>query len=177
MLRASAILFGIVSVSACQKKQATTIPTGPVDPAPAASATTTTPPVRPASEQLGVSDELARQCQLQLGDVERAPKFGLDELELLPQDRDLLAKVATCLTTGPLEGRRLQLVGRADPRGTDEYNLGLGERRARTVASYLERLGVRPAQLATMTRGELDAGGRDEASWQRDRRVDLVLAN
>lgn len=173
MLRALALCTVLCASIACQKKPVTTIPTGAVDPAPAASATAT--PARPASEQLGVSEDLARQCQLQLGDVERAPKFGLDEFELLPEDRDVLTKVAACITTGPLQGRRLQLVGRADPRGTDEYNLGLGERRARTVGSYLERLGVRSTQLATMTRGELDARGRDDASWQRDRRVDLVL--
>lgn len=175
MRRALTFVIALGATVACSKKQATTIPTGPVDPASGATATTTPAVTRPASEQLGVSDDLARQCRLHLDSVEQAPKFGLDAFELLPQDREVLTKVAACVTSGPLAGRRLQLVGRADPRGTDEYNLGLGERRARTVGSYLERLGVQRAQLATATRGELDARGQDEPGWQRDRRVDLVL--
>ena len=75
-----------------------------------------------------------------------------DEEELLPTDRDVLQQVATCLTTGPLHGKAVQLVGRSDPRGTDEYNLGLGSRRARAVSDYLARLGVPSTQLATKTK-------------------------
>ena len=71
----------------------------------------------------------------------------------------------------------MQLVGHTDPRGTDEYNLGLGTRRAESVRTYLQRLGVPATRLGPTTRGELDASGSDEAGWQRDRRVDLQLAN
>jgi len=108
-------------------------------------------------------------------DDHQAPRFGFDEFELLPEDRAVLQQIADCLSHGPLKERALQLVGRADPRGTDEYNLGLGAKRAHTVATYLEALGVRRAQLAETTRGELDAIGTDERGWQADRRVDLDL--
>jgi peptidoglycan-associated lipoprotein len=140
---------------------------------PAAAQTT---PV-PASPNVGVSDELAKLCSLRFANTENAPKFGYNETELLPADRDILQQVADCLTKGPLKGRNVQLVGRADPRGTDEYNLGLGERRAATVRTYLQRLGVAGSRLSPTTRGELDASGADESGWQRDRRVDLQLIN
>ena len=115
-------------------------------------------------------------CKLNAPDEQQAaPKFSYDEFSLLPDDRGVLNKIATCVTTGPLKGRNLQLTGRADPRGTEEYNLSLGTRRAEVVSSYLQRLGVRPLQLASSTRGALDASGRDEKTWQTDRRVDLEL--
>ena len=129
----------------------------------------------PASPHLAVSDDLGRQCSLHLGDIAGAPKFAFDEFALLPEDRSILQQVATCLTNGPLKGRKLQLVGRADPRGTEEYNLGLGDRRAQTVGTYLVRLGLGTGQIVSTTRGALDASGRDDSTWQLDRRVDLQL--
>ena len=69
----------------------------------------------------------------------------------------------------------MSLIGRADPRGTEEYNLGLGSRRAHSVHQYLARLGVGAPQLAVTTRGALDATGSDESTWKQDRRVDVQL--
>jgi peptidoglycan-associated lipoprotein len=147
----------------------------PTKPAPAAS--TETKPTPPAeTPNIGISGDLARECSLQIAHVDRAPKFAFDQFELLPEDRDALDKIAACVTTGPLKGQKLSLTGRADPRGTEEYNLGLGTRRARTVGTYLERLGVQTTQLAETTRGALDASGRDESEWTTDRRVDVDLA-
>lgn len=159
----------------CSKKQVTKVPP-PANTTPVATPSSTATTTTPASPQLGVSQDLATECRLQL-EPSRAPTFEYDQFSLLPEDRALLERVATCVTSGPLKGRSLQLVGRADPRGTQEYNLGLGDRRANTVSSFLERLGVSRTQLATTTRGALDATGSDEASWRRDRRVDIVLRN
>jgi len=131
----------------------------------------------PASPNVGVSDELAKRCNLKFSNPEQAPKFGFDDAELLPADRDVLQQVADCLTKGPLQGRSVQLVGRADPRGTEEYNLGLGSKRAESVRGYLQRLGVPGNRLSPTTRGDIDATGGDETGWQRDRRVDLQLVN
>ena len=99
-------------------------------------------PAEASTPNLGVSDALARECALSIAHVDKAPKFAFDEFELLAADRDVLDKIATCVTTGPLMGKKLALVGRADPRGTEEYNLGLGSRRAASVSQYLGRLGV-----------------------------------
>jgi peptidoglycan-associated lipoprotein len=129
------------------------------------------------SPNVGVSDDLVARCKLKLSSTEDAPKFGFDDSDLLPADRDVLQQIAECLTRGPLQGRSVELIGRTDPRGTDEYNLGLGSKRAYSVKTYLERLGVPAGRLSPTTKGEIDAAGTDEPGWQRDRRVDLQLAN
>jgi peptidoglycan-associated lipoprotein len=133
--------------------------------------------LKPASPSLNVSEDLARACKLHMNDIASAPKFDFDKSELQAADRDVLAKVAECLTSGPLKGKAVKLVGRADPRGEAQYNMALGANRANGVADYLARLGVDKKQLESTSRGELDAVGTDEAGWQTDRRVDIVLAH
>src|SRR5688572_25554246 len=134
-----------------KKKQVSVVTPAGTQPAPAATQATSTakPGLATASPQLGVSEDIVKQCRLQL-DPQKAPKFQYDEFSLLPEDRAVLERVAICITSGPLKGRKLELVGRADPRGTQEYNLGLGDRRASTVSTYLQRLGVSNGQLATV---------------------------
>lgn len=175
--RISAFTFAlaVLALAGCQKKQVTKVET-PTGTTPTASASAQVTPVKAASPRLGISEDLAKQCQLYF-EPTKTPHFEYDDTALLPQDREVLDRVATCVTTGPLKGRGLELVGRADPRGTQEYNLALGDRRASSVRTYLQRLGVAPTQLATKTRGDLDATGQDESSWRHDRRVDIVLRN
>ena len=122
-----------------------------------------------------VDDQLAKLCNVTFGNADRAPKFDYDEAALLPQDRDVLEQVAKCVTTGPLKGRKLALVGRADPRGETEYNMVLGDHRADAVHIYLARLGVGTNAMSKTSRGELDAEGQDDDGWSRDRRVDIAL--
>jgi peptidoglycan-associated lipoprotein len=164
--------FIAVLVLATGCHHATVAPTTPVAEAPAPKPA---PAPTPASPNVYVSDDLAKLCTLPLDNVQQAPKFDYDMAGLEPADRDVLEKIATCVTKGPLKGRRLALVGRADPRGTEEYNMGLGSRRAGTVSDFLERLGVTQGQLAQTTRGALDATGTDDGSWKQDRRVDIKL--
>jgi peptidoglycan-associated lipoprotein len=96
---------------------------------------------------------------------------------LTSNDRTPLDKVVQCFTRGPLAGRSLKLVGRADPRGPTDYNLTLGEYRADAVASYLGTKGLAKDKAQPTSRGAMDAKGTDESGWQRDRRVDLLLGN
>jgi peptidoglycan-associated lipoprotein len=124
---------------------------------------------------VNVDAELMKACAIRFDNVARAPKFDFDDYELLPADRDVLAQVAKCVTTGPLAGKKLALVGRADPRGTTEYNMVLGENRSGTVSSYLEHLGVGKDVMTSTSRGELDSDGVDELTWAKDRRVDILL--
>ncbi len=128
----------------------------------------------PVSPSLNVSADLASLCQLKRSDSV-PPTFDYDKAELSPEDREVLQQIATCMTQGPGKGKTLTMTGRADPRGTEEYNMGLGASRARAVSVYLQRLGVPEAQLAETTRGAIDATGTDEESWRKDRRVDLDL--
>ena len=70
-------------------------------------------------------------------------------------------------------GRPVEMIGRTDPRGTEEYNLALSERRAQEVKKRLARLGVDDGKMRVLPKGELDAKGADEAGWAQDRRVDF----
>jgi peptidoglycan-associated lipoprotein len=155
----------IFAIAACHhEKKPTVVPKA--DPPAAAQQA---PKAAPVSPNLAAGDDLVKKCSLAI--TQDTPHFDYNEFELTAQDREVLQQVATCLTTGPLKGKQLELVGRADPRGTEEYNLGLGDRRAHTVSEYLERLGVH--QINAKTRGALDATGTDDTSWAHDRRVDL----
>jgi peptidoglycan-associated lipoprotein len=124
---------------------------------------------------VAVSDEIMKLCKIHVDNVDRAPKFDFDDADLLPEDRDILEQIAKCVTTGPLKGRHLGLVGRCDPRGESEYNMVLGDYRAEAVHDYLAKLGVDPNNMAKTSRGELDAEGKDADGWRRDRRVDISL--
>lgn len=74
-----------------------------------------------------------------------------------------------------LHGKAM-LEGHTDPRGSREYNIGLGERRAKAVAAILRAKGVNPAQIRIVSYGaeKLAAPGHSEADYQKDRRVVLV---
>jgi peptidoglycan-associated lipoprotein len=146
----------------------------PIKP-PMAEATIKVGTVQRAGASLGVSDDLARACKIQLSDPGSAPRFDFDRSELLPGDQAVLSKIAECLTTGPLRGRSVQLVGRADARGEPQYNMALGAHRANGVADYLAHAGLDRTHLDLTSRGALDATGVDEAGQQNDRRVDIVL--
>jgi peptidoglycan-associated lipoprotein len=126
------------------------------------------------SPGLALSGDLAAMCKIKASESAN-PKFDYDKDELTPEDRAVLDQLATCLTSGAAKGKAVALIGRADPRGTEEYNLGLGSRRARSVSQYLGRLGVGEPQMAVTTRGALEATGTDESGWRQDRRVDVQL--
>ena len=71
---------------------------------------------------------------------------------------------------------RLLLEGHCDWRGTSEYNLGLGDRRANAVKQFLATLGVTDDKLETLSKGSLDAAEKaDDATMAKDRRVELVV--
>jgi peptidoglycan-associated lipoprotein len=165
------VLVGISALVSCAHEHATP----PVASAtPSISTTQTTSHVTSPSG-INASDEILKACRNDIDNVDTAPKFDFDKADLLPGEGQLLQSVAKCVTTGPLKGRWLRLVGRADPRGEVEYNFVLGGSRAGTVSSYLKALGVSSAKIATTSRGKLDATGTDETTWQRDRRVDIDL--
>jgi peptidoglycan-associated lipoprotein len=173
-IAASLLLFSAGCGSSPKKDASTPAPKA----VPAYSITTTTgAETKPVSPSISVSDEIAEACDLHFENVASAPKFEFDRAELLEADHDVLQVIAACVTTGPLKGMGLRLVGRADPRGPEQYNLALGARRAASVARYLAPLGVEPERLNQTSRGELDAKGFDEATWQLDRRVDIHLAH
>ncbi|MEO8705716.1 MAG: OmpA family protein [Kofleriaceae bacterium] len=172
----------VLSAAACSKNKpkAKTTPSDP-EPTTAAKKIDDKPIAaikddQPVSPGLAVSGDIASACGLKVATPAGAnPKFDYDKDELTAEDRAVLDQIAACLTTGALKGKAVALIGRADPRGTEEYNLGLGSRRSHSVGQYLGRLGVGEPQMAVTTRGALDAAGTDESGWKTDRRVDIQL--
>jgi peptidoglycan-associated lipoprotein len=130
------------------------------------------------TQGLAVSDAIAAACGIAPRNDGRmvAPAFDYDSAALDQQDRELLAQIAKCLTDGPLKGRSVALIGRADPRGEQEYNMTLGVSRADAVKRYMVDLGVGRDRMRATSRGELDATGTSEEGWAKDRRVDVELA-
>ena len=98
--------------------------------------------------------------------------FGFDEYVLTAEATRALQQAVTCLKR--VTGHRVRIEGHCDPRGTEEYNLALGDRRARSVYRYLVRLGVPRNKMRTVSKGELEAKGYDEATWAKDRKVIFV---
>lgn len=104
-------------------------------------------------------------CQLQ------TVYFGFDQAALTSEANNALNGNADSIKKGA--AKSVDLVGRADPRGTTEYNMALSDRRAQAVKDYLQRLGIDASKLAKVPRGALDATGSDESGWAKDRRVDF----
>jgi peptidoglycan-associated lipoprotein len=123
------------------------------------------------SPSVSVSNDILSACKLKLGN---ASQFGFDDSQLTTDDRTALGAIADCFDTGPLQGQRMRIVGHADPRGTAQYNMDLGQRRAQAARDYVESKGVDPGRIVASSRGALDATGTDEAGWEGDRRVDIT---
>jgi peptidoglycan-associated lipoprotein len=100
--------------------------------------------------------------------------FDFDKSEIKPEFADVIAAHARNLTSNP--NLKIKLEGNTDERGTREYNIGLGERRAQAVRRALMLQGVAESQLTTVSFGaeRPAAEGDDEAAWAQNRRVELV---
>jgi len=100
--------------------------------------------------------------------------FEFDSVTLTPEARASLQDVGDWMSTHPKA--TVTLEGHADARGTDEYNLALGQRRAQVMQDYLVRLGVTKGRLTTISYGEERpaASGDDEEAYALNRRGVLV---
>ena len=99
--------------------------------------------------------------------------FDLDRFAIRGTERSTLQDAADCISKNP--SWRLTLAGHADERGSNDYNLALGEKRATAVRDYLVNLGVSATQLSTISYGEerpAVQGAREDA-YSRNRRVEL----
>ena len=133
-----AVVAGAVFAAGCAHKAVI-----PPAEAPVSQTTTSSAPAAPpAKNNVVISEDLRHLCNVDLGNIQEAPKFDFDQAQIREGDRSVLDQIARCVTTGPLKGRALHLVGRADPRGEQEYNMALGSSRGSSVARYLESLGV-----------------------------------
>jgi peptidoglycan-associated lipoprotein len=103
----------------------------------------------------------------------RSIYFDFDSFVVKPEFQGTVEAHGKFLVANP--ARRVTIEGNADDRGSREYNLALGQKRAEAVKSRLRLLGVAESQMETVSFGEEKpmATGADEASWSQNRRADL----
>jgi peptidoglycan-associated lipoprotein len=97
--------------------------------------------------------------------------FDFESADLPQATRDQLARAAQCIRDRHIA--HVTIIGNCDPRGTEEYNLALGDRRARAIRDYLVSLGIERGVLSTTSHGEEFARGNDESTWGQDRNAEL----
>ncbi len=111
------------------------------------------------------------------GELASIVYFDFDSYELRPDDADVAARHGIQLADNPSWSVRLE--GHADERGSREYNIGLGERRAQAVRRVLLLQGAQPSQISTVSFGEERpvAIGSNEDAWSQNRRVEFKYSN
>ena len=109
--------------------------------------------------------------------------FDYDQSEITTESRERLRRAAQWLTQGPNRSIVFRIEGNCDPRGTEEYNIGLGEKRAQAAREFLVSLGVDANRIQTVSYGEERAQGSGEGSpdavpsWAHDRRDDFIYVS
>lgn len=101
--------------------------------------------------------------------------FDLDAFTLTPEAKAILDANATAMRDNPTVTVRVE--GHADERGSTQYNVGLGDRRANAVKTYLGALGIQASRLEIVSYGEEKPAdhGHDDAAWAKNRRVELAV--
>lgn len=101
--------------------------------------------------------------------------FPYDSYKLTNAARSAIQANADWLKANP--SASVQVEGHCDERGTTEYNLALGERRANAAMEYLTKLGIEKSRLSTISYGEERPAvqGSDESAWSKNRRAEFVV--
>ena len=160
-----------LALSACAKKAPPALPTPPQD-APAPTPTPTPAPTptpsgpRPGSQ----ADFIASVTSDRIF-------FDTDKSDVDDADKPTLQSQAAWLLKYP--SVKVTIEGHCDERGTREYNLALGERRANAAKNYLASLGVDPGRMTTISYGKErpEALGSDEESWAKNRRAVSIVVD
>jgi len=160
------MLAGSLALSACAPKAPKALPP---EPGPATTTETTQPSLGPVPGSQADFVAFAAGAD--------TIYFDTDKYDIDSEDSAALQKQAQWLLRYP--AKRATLEGHADERGTREYNLALGERRANAAKNYLLSVGVQPDRLTTVSYGKERpvALGSDEASWARNRRAVTVTVD
>lgn len=162
-----------ISAAACGKKadpvlQPPTDTTAPSTPAPAP------PPPAPAPPAAGGPSAEAVRAAL-LADLGNVIHFDYDQDLIKPEDRPILDRKAEIMKANP--GLRVRISGHADSRGSDEYNLVLGNKRALAARQYLIGRGVDGGRIDVTSFGEERPAdpAENEAAWAQNRRAEFEI--
>jgi peptidoglycan-associated lipoprotein len=159
-----AVLFAAPFFAACAHKAVRTAAAGkPAEALPSASSTD-------ASEAIVRNDILHP-----VGDL-KTVHFGFNSDVLAVEDREVLKGNAAWLKKNP--SVKIQVAGYCDQRGTEEYNLALGQRRAKAVRDYLKLIGVKGNRVATISYGKEKplCAEMTEQCWTQNRRAETLAA-
>jgi len=166
------VALGGFLASGCAKKPAPA-PMPPVESAPVAAET---PAATTGMQEEAVTEAPVNEAATTMREAAATLQrifFDFDQYTLTDVARATLAGNAAYLQANP--STRLRIEGHCDERGSDEYNLALGERRAMAAKNYLETLGVAGDRLSIISYGEempLDPGHGEEA-WAKNRRAEF----
>lgn len=169
-LKTGILLAGTAAIAACSPKAPEVLPPPPQ--APAASAPAPTPAPAPTGPSVGSQAHFERAVNGQ-----NVIYFDTDRFNIDTTDAAALQSQAQYLARYPQIS--ITVEGHADERGTREYNLALGERRANSAKNYLVGLGVDPARVSTVSYGKERpvALGSNEQAWSQNRRAVSIVVN
>ena len=164
----TSILLGtaLLATTACTKKRPAVLPPGPGADVGQGNGMQGGDAVRPGTRQ-----DFERSV------TSNTVNFDLDRYDIDARARSILDSQAQWLVRYP--NVPVSLEGHADERGTREYNLALGDRRANATKNYLAARGVNPARITTISYGKERplALGSDEGSWAQNRRAVTIVVN
>jgi peptidoglycan-associated lipoprotein len=162
-----AALVAVVAVVGCSKKP----PPGEVIPPPEVTPSEMPPEQQTPAEETAAPGVSAEEAALQIEDV----FFEFDKYALTARARTTLTRNADILLAYP--DLRVLVEGHCDERGTREYNLALGDRRARAAQDFLVAYGIDAGRIETISYGEERPFvlGSTENAWSKNRRAHLVV--
>jgi peptidoglycan-associated lipoprotein len=168
------ILPTMLFTVSCAKKEVAEAPEPQAEPAPP-EPPEEEPPAEPSLEEQKAV-EMERALVAAKFDFENnAIYFDFDSAALLPSSQQILTEKADLLLANP--DIVATVAGHCDDRGTDAYNMALGQRRADAAKAFLVNLGVSPNQLDTISYGEERPAemGQNEEAWSKNRRAEFSI--
>jgi peptidoglycan-associated lipoprotein len=172
----SLTLAAIAFVVACSPKPKPTSPAPTPAPVSTPTVVTVEPPASvPQPTPRMDADDITRKSLSEISSYLKPAFFDYDKADIRADTRDVLAANATWLKK--YAGLQFTIEGHCDERGTAQYNLALGDRRANAAKDYLASLGVDASRIKTVSYGKERpfATGHDEDSWQKNRRAHFVV--
>jgi len=167
----AALALPLLLLAACAGEQPKDQAQPASTPGPSARPAQPAPSTRPAGQAGVAADPLSDPNSIL---SKRSVYYGYDQYDVAPEYMPLVQAHARYLRDHP--GAKIAVQGNCDERGSPEYNLALGQRRAERVTKAMSLLGVPDAQMEAVSYGEEKpkAAGHDEASWAQNRRSDIV---
>lgn len=143
--------------------------------APAAPVSAASAPAPAPAVQMDARMSALDAAKKRLGQIEPSVFFDYDKFNVKPEFNGVVTAFGDLMNVDP--NAKLRIEGNADERGTVEYNLALGQRRAEAVASSLKAVGAKADHIEAISNGEEKPRiqGHTEAAYAQNRRADLII--